>query len=148
MAIAKLTESSKIKVINNTKGGLSFKDFNDKKHLFPRPNSYKELELRVLINLYNDYANFIEEGYIIFENLAVYEYLGVPEEVYGKIIPLDKIKEFLEKDAEIIKEELLSMSQTVKENVAMIAKETKIDSKKKIKAIKDATGFDVAEDED
>lgn len=148
MTVAKLNENSKVRVINNTKGSVSFKDFNDKKQLFPKPNSYKDIELVVLTNLYNDYANFIDGGYIIFEDLRVYGYLGVPEEIYSKIIPLDKIKEFLEKDAESIKLELSEMSQTMKENVAMVAKEQKIDSKKKVRAIKDATGFNVEDFEE
>jgi hypothetical protein len=148
MAVAKLNEKSMIKIINNTIGGVSFRDFNDRKHLLPKPKSFKNVELGIIEAFYNDDANFLEQGYIVFEDVRVYDYLGIPEEIYKKILPLDSIEKFLEQDAEVIKEELADMPKAVKENVAMVAKGKKMDSRKKTKAIKDATGFDVEAEEE
>jgi hypothetical protein len=139
----KLTEKSTVRVINNTRGSLSFRDNNDKRHLFPKPQSFKDLELTIIKNLYNDYPIFVEQGLIVFSDKRVYDFLEIPEDIISGIILLDEIKAFLEKDAKELEEQLKNLPQAVKENVAMVAKELEIDSKKKTKAIKNATGFNV-----
>lgn len=139
----KLTEKSTIRVINNTRGSLSFRDNNDKKHLFPKAQSFKDLELVVIKNLYNDYPSFIEQGLIVFSDKRVYEFLDISEDIINKIILLEDIKAFLEKDADELEEELKELPPAIKENIAMVAKDIDLDSKKKTKAIKKATGFNV-----
>jgi hypothetical protein len=140
---SKLTEKSTIRVINNTRGSLSFRDNNDKKHLFPKPQSFKDVELGIIKNQYNDYPVFIEQGLIVFADKKVYEFLEVSEDIINKIVLLEDIKNFLSKDADELEEELKDMPSAVKENIAMVAKDMDIDSKKKTKAIKKATGFNV-----
>jgi hypothetical protein len=73
----------------------------------------------------------------------VYEFLEVSEDIINKIVLLEDIKNFLSKDADELEEELKDMPSAVKENIAMVAKDMDIDSKKKTKAIKKATGFNV-----
>jgi hypothetical protein len=148
MAKGDLSRKSMVKVINNTVGSCSFKGMDDKKYLFPTPKSFRSISLDVIEELYYSSPNFILGGTIIFEDKKVYEFLGIEEGIYKKLLPNDEIKKFLEKDAEEIKKELEEMPQQIKENVAITAKDMKLDSRKKAKAIKEATGLDIEEDEE
>jgi hypothetical protein len=147
MVNAKLNEGSKIKVFNNTTGSISFRGVDEKKYLFEQAGSYKMVALGIIEGLYNECSGFITKGYVYFDNSKVYEYLGIPEEIYSKIIPIKEIDALLEKNADELKEELDGMSDVIKENVATIAKKKGIDSKSKVKAIKEATGFEIDADE-
>lgn len=145
MANVKLSER-KFKVINNTVGSASFMGSDGKKYFFPRRDSFKTVQFDVIENLYNDYPNFITDGHIRFEEKEVYDLLDIQPEVYEKILPHDEIVKILVEGSE---SELISkienMPTPIKEKVALIAKGLKIDSKRKIKAIKDTTGFDIEE---
>jgi hypothetical protein len=145
--MANLTSKSQVKVINNTKGSLSFIGIDGKKYLFVKENSYRMIDLPVVEGLYNEFERFITEGYVLLEK-QVYDHLGVPEEIYGKLISLMQIEELLEKDADEIANALDEVPDVIKENIAMVAKEKKIDSRKKAKVIKEATGFDIEDDEE
>lgn len=146
--MAVLKANTMIKVINNTIGSLSFRGIDDKKYLFTKPNSYKLIPYSVIEGIYNDSENLISQGYILFDTKNVYEELGVPKEVYEKLYSMEQIKELLDNtDSDELTEELNEVSNVIKENVAIVAKDKKLDSKKKIKAIKEATGFDVEEQE-
>jgi flagellin-specific chaperone FliS len=147
MANTKLEGKSKIKAFNNTTGSVSFKGVDDKKYLLQQAGSYRLIELSIIEGLYNECSGFITKGYIYFEDKRVYDYLGIPEEVYSKIIPIKELDAFLEKSADEIKQELDGMSDVMKENVATVAKKKNVDSKSKVKAIKDATGFEVDTEE-
>lgn len=144
MASAKLTENSKVRIINNTTGSLSFYDVDDRKHSFPRKNAFKDLELSKVEALYNASPNLIEHGHIIFKDKRVYDYIGVPEEIYSKLFSLEEIEKMLDEDTDIeLKEKIADLPRSIKENVARVAKEKGVDSKKKVKVIKETTGFDV-----
>jgi hypothetical protein len=140
----KLTETSKVKTINNTTGSISFIGVDDRKYLIMQPNGYKMIPLNVIEGLYNDYPKMIRDGYFVFDDKRVYEYLMIEPEVYEKLIINTDVEKFLdEKTPDEIKETLEQMPNPIKENVATIAKQKGIDSKRKAKAIKDATGFEI-----
>jgi hypothetical protein len=143
--MANLTSKSQIKVINNTKGSLSFIGIDGKKYLFVKENSYRMIDLPVVEGLYSEFENFVIKGFVLLDK-QVYEYLGIPEDIYGKLISLSEVEELLEKSAEEIAEKLDEVSDVIKENIAMVAKEKKLDSRKKTKVIKEATGFDIEEE--
>jgi hypothetical protein len=142
-----LSADSKIKVINNTTGSLSFKGVDDRKYLFQKGGSYKLVPLSVIEGLYNECSTFITNAYIFIDDKEVYNYLGVSDEEYKKIIPLKEVEEILNKDNSELQEILENATDVVKENVAIIAKKKGIDSKSKTKVIKDTTGFDINADE-
>lgn len=149
MATTKLTDKSIIRVVNNTTGSLSFYDNDEKKHSFPRKNSFKDMELSKIEGVYNSSPNLIEHGHIVFKDKRVYDYLGMPEEVYSKLLTLEDIEKILVEETDVkLKEIIEEVPKSVKENIAKVAKEKGIDSKKKVKAIKEVTGFDVGEDEE
>jgi hypothetical protein len=143
-----VNRKTKVKVINNTRGSMSFYGCDGRKYLFPKPNSYRTIDLEIIENLYNDYPRMITDGIMLFEDKNIYEYLNISEDEYKKLMPFEAIKDFLELDADTLEDKLKEMPKQMQENVAVTAKEMKIDSKKKNKAIKSATGFDVEEKED
>jgi hypothetical protein len=143
-----LNRKSQVKVTNNTTGSLSFKGIDEKRYFFPKGGSYKLIDLGVIEGLYNECEKMIAGGYIIFDDIKVYDFLDVSEDIYKKLIPLDKIEEFLNKDEIELKEVLEEVPNNIKSNVATVAKQKGIDSRKKIKAIKDSTGFDVEPDDE
>lgn len=148
MANDRLNSKTLIKVINNTTGLLSFMGIDGRKYSFNRAGAFRMVELGILEGLFNEHENFITHGYIYLADKRAYDYLGIPVEVYSKIKTLKELDEMLEKDADELKEELKELPNPMKENIAIIAKSKGIDSKKKIKAIKEVTGFDVEQDDE
>jgi hypothetical protein len=144
-----ISRKSQVKVMNNTTGSLSFYGIDGKKYLFEKAGSYKLIDFAVIEGLFNEHETFITRGYIFFEDTKVYDTLDIPEEVYSKIIPINEIKALLEEKSDAELKEILSEApDPIKENVATLAKKNGVDSRKKAKAIKEATGFDISEDEE
>lgn len=138
-----ITNETIVKVINNSDGSLSFRDMHERKHLFARQGAFKNIEFELIEALFYESPAMIEQGHIIFEDKSVYERLGIGEEIYSKLLPVKELEKILSKDADEIKEIIEDAPAPIKENLARVAKNKKIDSNKKIKAIKEATGFDV-----
>jgi hypothetical protein len=64
-------------------------------------------------------------------------------------MPIKEVADFIEDSTpDDIEKKLKEVPQTIRENVAKIAKDMNIDSDKKKKAIKKATGFDVRPEDD
>lgn len=144
----KLDETVDYKAVNNTIGSLSFRDRDDRKVLFPKPNSSRDLSLKIIKGVYDDSETMITHGHIIFPDLRVYEYLGIPKEIYSKLITSEQVERLLEEaDPEEITETLKDAPLNIKEKVAITAKGVGIDSKKATKAIEKATGFKLEEEE-
>lgn len=143
--MAKLNEKSKIKVISNTHGSLgTYCNLSDKRYYFPKKDSYKTILLEELQSIYNDKSAIIDDGFIRFEDVEVYKYLEVPEEIYSNLLP-DKDIEVLivENEAKVIEEKIKKVPKQVKENIAMKAREMELDSMSKINVITKETGIDV-----
>lgn len=143
--MTKLNDKSKIKTISNTHGSLgTYCNLTDKRYYFPKKDSYKTITLEELQSMYNDVPTLIDDAFVRFEDVEVYKYLEVPEEIYTKVLPDKKIEELINtKNAEELKEELNKMPRQMKENVAKKAREIKLDSVSKIEAINETTGIDV-----
>lgn len=145
----KLTSKSIVKIVNNTTGLLNFRDFEGRKHNFPRFESYKMMSMAQIEGLYGDSPSLIEGGYVIFPDVRVYQHLGMEEQDYSKLISKEQIEKLLEKSADEIVDALKDAPSNIKDNVATVAKRKKVDSKKKVKAIKEATGKSIdVEDEE
>lgn len=147
-AIGKDEEITKVRVVNNTRGSLGFTGNDGRRYNFPRPSAFKDIEYVVIEGLHSEYPSMIEDGSVVFANKEIYDRLFIDKEIVSKIIYFNDIKEFLEQDANKIEEQLSEMPMQIKENVASVAKEMKIDSKSKVKAIKNATGFEIDADDD
>jgi len=145
MAKDKLNPKSKIKVISNTHGSLgTYCNLTDKRYYFPKKESYKTITLEELESMYNDKSVLIDDGFVRFEDIEVYKYLEVPEEIYTHLFPDEEIEELIAKnDAKVIKEKINKAPRQVKENFAIKAREMELDSMSKIKAITEETGLDV-----
>lgn len=146
--VVELDAEEDVKVVNNTIGSLSFRDTNDRKYLFPKTGSSKEIPLKIVKGVFDDSETLITHGHIIFPDVRVYEFLGVPEEVYSKLITKEQIEQLLEQKPEVIKEVLEDAPLNIKEKVAITAKEAGVDSRKVTKAIEEATGFKIEEQEE
>lgn len=136
---------NKIKIINNTTGSLSFRGIDDRNYLFNVKGAYKLVDFSIIEGLYNECANFIEDGYVLLSPTKVYEELGVAKDTLEKLLSFSDITALLNEDSEKIEEIVKDLPKPIKENVAKTAKEMKIDSKSKSKAIKEATGYDIDE---
>jgi hypothetical protein len=89
-------------------------------------------------------GDFGYDGYIRFEDIEVYKYLEVPEEIYTKLFPDKEIEKLIEtKNADELEKEIEEMPRQMKENVAKKARDMKLDSTSKVKAITKSTGLDV-----
>lgn len=145
MANRKITEKTKVKIMNNTVGSASFRDMNGKKILFPKRGSTKTLSYGDIEQLYSEAYKMIEHGVLLPLQTDVIKKLEDDYGIdYSKIIKFDEIDKFLEeKEAKDIENFLSSAPESVKMNVAARAKETRLDSKSKSKAIKKSTGLDV-----
>jgi hypothetical protein len=143
----KLTDKSIVKVVNNTIGSLSFRDADNRKHSFAKTGSSKEMDMKIVKGVYDDYETLITDGHIIFPDIRVYDFLGIPEEVYSKLITKEQIEVLLESEPETIKETLEDAPLNIKEKVAITAKQKGVDSRKVSKAIEEATGFKIEEQE-
>jgi hypothetical protein len=143
--MTKLNDKSKIKVISNTHGSLGTHcNLTDKRYYFPKKDSYKTVTLEELQSMYNDVPVLIDDGYIRFEDIEVYKYLEVPEEIYTKLFPDKEIEKLIEtKNADELEKEIEEMPRQMKENVAKKARDMKLDSTSKVKAITKSTGLDV-----
>lgn len=142
MANRKLTSETKIKIISNVRGSTSFRDMDDRLMLFPKMGSFKMLPLTTIESVYNDCPQYITNGNILLDK-DVYEYLDIDKEIYGKILNESELTELLDGTAEDIEEKMTDAPSNVKENLARIAKEKGIDSKKKINTIKKTTNFEI-----
>lgn len=140
-----MKSNAKVKVINNTTGSIGFRDMNDKKYLFNTKNSFKNIDFEIIEGLYNEYPNYITKGYLLLSPITAYAELGIGEDEYKKFLSMKDIEKLLEEDADTIEQIVEELPAPIKENVAIIAKEKKIDSSKKRKAIKKTTGFDIGD---
>lgn len=142
--MAKATEK-KVKVINNTTGSISFRGIDDKKYFFNVKGAYKMVDFAIIEGLYNESANFIMDGYVLLSPSNIYEDLGIGKDVVERLLSFSDISALLNEDSAKIEEVVKDLPNPIKENVAKMAKDMKIDSKSKSKAIKEATGFDIDE---
>lgn len=138
--------SKKFKIKNNSLCNLTIVDPSNQDMLYSFPNTaiIKEFEIEKLMEFYGSYPRLFEEGYVIPINKEVYTLLGIDESVVEKIKTVDEIKQVLVNGNEEEVENVLDEAPSnIKENIVEVAKNEKIDSRKKAKVIKDKTGVDI-----
>lgn len=144
-----MKDTFKVKVTNNTTGSLGFRSLDDKQYTFRTKGAYRNIDFYIVEGLYNEHPAYITDGYVLLSPSSVYAELGIEEELVKKLLNIQEIEKMLDnEDAETIEQVVESLPTPIKENVATVAKEKKIDSAKKQKAIKKTTGFDIAPQDD
>lgn len=142
--MAEIKETTKVMIENNVSWEISFFGESGKRIHLPKRGSKKNVTVADLVILDSDATSMLNEGVIYIEDKDVREHFGLD---YDGIIHYSEIGKILDtKSANEIKEVVKKAPDAIKEEVANVAKEKKIDSKKKTKAVEEATGKKVDEE--
>ena len=147
MTNRKITENTKVRVINNINGSIGFDKADGKREYLRNQGNFKIISVEDLIYLYSLAPRMLEEGTLLISDKDVVEYLKEHEGFDdSRVIPYTDIDKLLEEASEEEFEETLkNTSKEIQREVAEKAKEKKIDSKGKTKIIKEVTNIDIDE---
>lgn len=143
MANRKLTDSTIVEVFNNTTGTVGFRTEGKGKRLWDKPDSVKSVtlgELKELINSAGGEKLLLE--CLLIKDIAVREELNLPIDPEHLLDGTD-VQKLLKDDTEKLEEILENTNDGIKEKIASVAIEQKINDTDKMELIQEHTGIDV-----
>lgn len=143
MVAKKITDKTLVKVFNNSTGSAGYTVDNITRK-FDKPNSYREIEFKEILNLFNTAGGrelFSEDILLIKDNTIREELSLHPMDKY--VLDEEGIKNLFNGSDDELEDVLQNCTDLILEKITQVAIELPLNELSKVNLIKNYTGLDI-----